>query len=213
MDKETIITRIKDSGLVAVVRAQSGEEAIKIAEACIEGGVAAIELTFTVPMVHKIIEQMALRYTNDEIILGAGTVLDPETARIAMLSGAQYLVSPSLNLETVKLCNRYRVSIMPGVVTPAEGIAAMEAGVDILKVFPGELFGPKIIRAFKGPLPQAQMLPTGGVDVANVGEWIKAGAVAVGAGSALTKGNYAQIVATAKEFIKKISEARAALCQ
>lgn len=213
MDKETIITRIKDSGLVAVVRAQSGEEAIKIAEACIEGGVAAIELTFTVPMVHKIIEQMALRYTNNEIILGAGTVLDPETARIAMLSGAQYIVSPSLNLDTVKLCNRYRVSIMPGVVTPAEGIAAMEAGVDILKVFPGELFGPKIIRAFKGPLPQAQMLPTGGVDAANVGEWIKAGAVAVGAGSALTKGNYAQIVAAAKEFIKKISEARAALCQ
>lgn len=213
MDKENIITSIKESGLVAVVRAQSGEEAIRIAEACIEGGVAAIELTFTVPMVHKIIEKMALRYTNDEIILGAGTVLDPETARIAMLSGAQYIVSPSLNLDTVKLCNRYRVPIMPGVVTPAEGIAAMEAGADILKVFPGELFGPKIIRAFKGPLPQAQMLPTGGVDVSNVGEWIKAGAVAVGAGSALTKGDYTQIVATAKEFIKNISEARAALCR
>lgn len=211
MDKENIITSIKESGLVVVVRTQSGEEAIRIAEACIEGGVAAIELTFTVPMVHKIIEKMALRYTNDEIILGAGTVLDPETARIAMLSGAQYIVSPSLNLDTVKLCNRYRVPIMPGVVTPAEGIAAMEAGADILKVFPGELFGPKIIRAFKGPLPQAQMLPTGGVDVSNVGEWIKAGAVAVGAGSALTKGDYVQIVATAKEFIKNISEARAAL--
>jgi len=213
MDKEKIITRIKESGLVAVVRAQSGEDAIKIAEACIEGGVAAIELTFTVPMVHKIIEQMALRYTKDEIILGAGTVLDPETARIAMLSGAQYIVSPSLNLDTVKLCNRYRVLVMPGVVTPAEGIAAMEAGADILKVFPGELFGPKIIRAFKGPLPQAQLLPTGGVDPSNVGEWIKAGAVAVGAGSALTKGDYTQIVAAAKTFIKNINEARAALHQ
>lgn len=213
MDKEKIITRIKESGLVAVVRARSGEEAIKIAEACIEGGVAAIELTFTVPMVHRIIEQMALRYTNDEIILGAGTVLDPETARIAMLSGAQYIVSPSLNLDTVQLCNRYRVPIMPGVVTPAEAIAALEAGADILKVFPGELFGPKIIRAFKGPLPQAQLLPTGGVDASNVREWINAGAVAVGAGSALTKGSYAQIVAAAKEFIKTIREARATLPQ
>jgi 2-dehydro-3-deoxyphosphogluconate aldolase/(4S)-4-hydroxy-2-oxoglutarate aldolase len=213
MDKEKIITRIKESGLVAVVRAQNGEDAIKIAEACIEGGVAAIELTFTVPMVHKIIEQMALRYTKDEIILGAGTVLDPETARIAMLSGAQYIVSPSLNLDTVKLCNRYRVLVMPGVVTPAEGIAAMEAGADILKVFPGELFGPKIIRAFKGPLPQAQLLPTGGVDPSNVGEWIKAGAIAVGAGSALTKGDYKQIVAAAKTFIKNINEAREALHQ
>lgn len=211
MDKEKIILSIKESGLVAVVRAQSGEEAITIAEACIEGGVAAIELTFTVPMVHKIIELMALRYTNGEIILGAGTVLDPETARVAMLSGAQYIVSPSLNLETVKLCNRYRVPIMPGVVTPAEGIAALEAGADILKVFPGELFGPKIIRAFKGPLPQAQMMPTGGVDASNVGEWIKAGAVAVGAGSSLTKGDYAQIVTNAKNFITNITEARAAL--
>jgi len=211
VDKETVIERIKQSGLVAVIRATSSEAAVSIVEACIEGGVAAIELTFTVPMAHRVIEGLALRYQKGEIILGAGTVLDPETSRIAMLSGAQYIVSPALNLDTVRICNRYRVPVMPGVVTPAECVAALEAGADILKVFPGDLFGPKAIKALKGPLPQGQFMPTGGVDVANVAEWIKAGAVAVGAGSSLTKGDYGQIVATAKEFIRNIKAARESL--
>ena len=125
---------------------------------------------------HKVIEALAEKYPNGEMLLGAGTVLDSETARIAILSGAAYIVSPSFNLETAKLCNRYRVPYIPGCMTINEVITAMEAGADIIKIFPADLFGPKIIKDIKGPLPQAKMMPTGGVDVDNVGEWIKAGA-------------------------------------
>jgi len=212
MDKEKVITRICDAGIVAVVRAKDSDEAMRITDACIEGGVAAIELTFTVPGAHNVIEELAKRYTPEEIILGAGTVLDPETARIAILSGAQYIVSPYFKAETVKLCNRYRVPCMPGAMTIKEVVEAMEAGADIIKVFPGEAFGPKILKAIKGPIPHAKLMPTGGVDVSNVGEWIKNGAVAVGAGGALTAGaktgDYAQITKTGREFIAKIREAR-----
>lgn len=212
MDKEKILTRISDAGIVAVVRAENAETAMRITDACIEGGVAAIELTFTVPGAHRVIEELAKRYTADEIILGAGTVLDPETARVAILSGAEYIVSPYFNAETVKLCNRYRLPCMPGAMTIKEVVEAMEAGADIIKVFPGEAFGPKIIKAIKGPIPHAKMMPTGGVDVNNVGEWIKAGAWAVGAGSSLTAGaktgEYDKITKTAREFIAKIKEAR-----
>jgi len=212
MDKEKVLTKLTDAGLVAVVRAKNGEEAIKISDACLEGGCPSIELTFTVPGAHKVIEELASRYQNGEMLLGAGTVLDSETARIAILSGANYVVSPGFNLETVKLCNRYRIPYMAGCMTITEVITAMEAGVDIVKIFPADLFGPTIIKDIKGPLPQAKLMPTGGVDVSNVDQWIKAGAVAVGAGSSLTAGaktgDYAKITATAKEFIAKIKEAR-----
>ena len=212
MDKENVIMRICDSGIVAVVRASNGEEAKRIAAACIEGGVPAIELTFTVPMAHKVIEELALFYKPEDIILGAGTVLDSETARIAILSGAQYIVSPCFNEETVRMCNRYRVACMPGAMTIKEVVTAMETGADIVKLFPGETFGPGMIKAISGPLPQAKLMPTGGVDVNNVHEWIKAGAVAVGAGSALTggakTGDYASITRLGREFVSKIKEAR-----
>ena len=215
MDKERILTRIQDAGIVAVVRAEDSDTAIRITDACIEGGVAAIELTFTVPHADKVIEELAKRYTSDQIILGAGTVLDATTARIAMLSGAEYIVSPALDIETLKLCNRYRVAMMPGIMSVREGLLAMENGADILKVFPGELFGPKIIKAIKGPIPYAKMMPTGGVNVDNVGEWIKAGAVAVGAGGALTAGaktgDFKKITETAKQFVANIKAARAEL--
>ena len=170
-------------------------------------------MTFTVPGAHKVIEALANKYTNGEMMLGAGTVLDSETARMAILSGANFVVSPGFNEDAAKLCNRYRVPYMPGCMTVTEVLRAMEAGADIIKIFPADLFGPKIIKDIKGPLPQAKMMPTGGVDVSNVDQWIKAGAVAVGAGSSLTKGaktgDYAAITATAKEFIAKIKEARA----
>lgn len=212
MEKEKVITKICDAGIVAVVRAENSETAMRITDACIEGGVAAIELTFTVPGAHKVIEELAKKYTSDQIILGAGTVMDSETARIAILSGAEYIVSPYFNAETVKLCNRYRVPCMPGAMTIKEVVEAMEAGADIVKVFPGEAFGPKIIKAIKGPIPYAKMMPTGGVNVDNVGEWIKAGAVAVGAGGALTAGaktgDYASITKIGREFVQKIKEAR-----
>ncbi|MBQ5321720.1 MAG: bifunctional 2-keto-4-hydroxyglutarate aldolase/2-keto-3-deoxy-6-phosphogluconate aldolase [Oscillospiraceae bacterium] len=212
MDKEKVIERIREVGLVAVVRAENEEKAIRITEACIEGGVAAIELTFTVPFAHNVIESLAKRYSGGEIIVGAGTVLDSETARIAILSGSEFVVSPMFSKEVVKLCNRYRTAVMPGVVTPKEAVEALEAGADILKVFPGDLFGPNIIKALKGPLPQGLFMPTGGVDKNNVGEWIKAGAVAVGAGGSLTAGaktgEYDKIVSTAKEFLANINKAR-----
>lgn len=212
MDKELVLTKITDVGVVAVVRAESGEKAKRIADACMEGGVPAIELTFTVPFAHKVIEELAKEYSDGSMILGAGTVMDSETARIAILSGAQYIVSPYFDPETVRLCNRYRVPAMPGAMTIKEVVSAMEAGADVVKVFPGEAFGPKILKAIKGPVPQAKLMPTGGVDVNNVGEWIKAGACAIGAGGALTggakTGDYAAITATAKEFVRKVKEAR-----
>ena len=210
--KEGIVSKIKEGGLVAVVRAESSEKAFKITDACIEGGVAAVEITFTVPGAHKVIDDLANKYDSGEIIIGAGTVLDAETARTAILSGAQYVVSPCLNVETVKLCSRYQIACMPGAMTIKEVVECMEAGADIVKVFPGELFGPKIIKSIKGPIPQAELMPTGGVSVENVSDWIKAGAAAVGAGGSLTKGaktgDYSLITSTARQFIQKIKEAR-----
>ncbi|MFA7204871.1 MAG: bifunctional 2-keto-4-hydroxyglutarate aldolase/2-keto-3-deoxy-6-phosphogluconate aldolase [Saccharofermentanales bacterium] len=204
MKKEQIIIKIKESGLVAVVRADCSERVIEITEACICGGIAAIELTFTTPFAHHMIEQLAKRYTNDEIIIGAGTVLDSETARIAILSGAEYVVSPYFNPDIITLCNRYRVLSMPGIMTITEAVSALECGADILKLFPGDYFGCGFIKTIKGPLPQVEIMPTGGVDADNVGEWIRAGAVAVGAGSSLTHGSYDEIVQTARKFIKNI---------
>lgn len=201
-----------DSGLVAVVRAENEDKAIRIVDACIEGGCQSIELTFTVPGAHKVIEALASRYTPEQMTLGAGTVLDPETARTAILSGANYIVSPGFNENTAKLCNRYAVPYLPGCMTITEVLHAMEAGADIIKIFPADLFGPKIIKDIKGPLPHVKMMPTGGVDLNNVHEWIEAGVVAVGAASSLLKGaktgDYASITETAKEFIKRIKEAR-----
>lgn len=212
MDKEKLLSKISEGGLVAVVRAESSEQALKITDACVKGGVAAIEITFTVPGADQVIRDLASVYKNGEILLGAGTVMDAETARAAILAGAQYVVSPYLNVETVKLCNRYRVPCMPGAMTIKEVVEAMEAGADIVKIFPGDLFGPAIIKAIRGPIPYAKMMPTGGVSIDNVHEWINAGAVAVGVGSALTKGaktgDYEAITRTAREFIAKIKEAR-----
>jgi 2-dehydro-3-deoxyphosphogluconate aldolase/(4S)-4-hydroxy-2-oxoglutarate aldolase len=210
--KWEILNRISASGLVVVVRADNADEAKKITEACLKGGAAAIEITYTVPGATKVIEELSKSYSAEEIIIGAGTVLDPETARIAILAGAQYVVSPFLSRETLRLCNRYQVPYMPGIMTIDGVIEGMELGADILKVFPGETYGPKIIKSFKGPLPQANLMPTGGVDIHNVGEWIKAGAIAVGAGSSLTAGaktgDYSSMTTLASEFVSRIKEAR-----
>lgn len=212
MEKEKVLTRLTDTGVVGVVRASSGDEAKRISEACLEGGVDAIELTFTVPGAHKVIEELANYYKNGEMLLGAGTVLDPETARIAILSGAQYVVSPYFDPETIKLCNRYRVPGMPGCTTIKEVVNAMEAGADIIKVFPGELFGPKVIKSIKGPLPHAKVMPTGGVDITNVDQWIKAGAAAVGVGGALTAGaktgDFKAVTEMARQLVAKVKQAR-----
>lgn len=212
MTKEEIITRIKEKALVAVVRADNAETAKKITEACITGGCASIEITFTVPGAQEIIKELSETYSPEQILIGAGTVLDSETARIAILNGAQYIVSSSFNAETAKLCNRYRVPYMPGCMTLKEITEAMEAGVDIIKIFPGNVLKIDFVKAVKGPMPQVQMMPSGGVDVENVADWIRAGCVAIGAGGSLTAGaktgDYQLITDTAKQFCDKIREAR-----
>ncbi len=210
--KLTTLKKITDVGVVAVVRAESAEQAIKIAEACREGGIPAIEITFTVPYADEVIRELSKAYKNGEMIVGAGTVLDSETARVAILAGAQYIVSPCLDEETIKLCNRYQIPVMPGCVTIKEMVTAMELGADIIKVFPGELVGPSYIKAVKGPLPQAPLMPTGGVSLENAAEWIKNGCVAVGVGGSLTAGaktgDYAAVTEMAKKFVAAVQQAR-----
>jgi 2-dehydro-3-deoxyphosphogluconate aldolase / (4S)-4-hydroxy-2-oxoglutarate aldolase len=209
--KTELLGKIVESGLVAVIRAESPEQAAHIAEACALGGVGALEITFTVPGAPRAIEHLTKEF-GEKILLGAGTVLDPETARVAILAGAHFVVSPAVNAESARLCNRYQVPYMPGAGTIGEVIAAMECGADIVKVFPGEILGPAFVKAVKGPLPQARMMPTGGVSIDNVAAWINAGAVALGVGSNLTAsaktGDFRAITAVAKQFVEKIKEAR-----
>jgi 2-dehydro-3-deoxyphosphogluconate aldolase/(4S)-4-hydroxy-2-oxoglutarate aldolase len=209
--KMEVYKQIITSGLVAVIRAESPDQAANIADACALGGVAALEITFTVPGASGVIENLAKKCSS-QILLGAGTVLDPETARIAILAGAQFVVSPSLNSETARLCNRYQVPYMPGAATIREVVEAMECGADIVKVFPGEILGPAFVKAVKGPLPQAQLMPTGGVSLENVSDWIKAGSVALGVGGNLTAGaktgDFPSITRLARQFVEKIKDAR-----
>ena len=209
MSKIENLKRIEESGIVAVVRAESSEQALKTAEALKVGGIQAIEITMTVPGAVEVIRDLAQKYQNNEILIGAGSVLDAETARFCLLAGAEYIVSPALDIETIKLCNRYQKIVIPGAMSVTEVLRAMEAGADVVKIFPATLFGPKIIKAIKGPLPQAPLLPTGGVSLDNVDQWIIAGSFAVGVGSALTvgakKGDYDKVTRTAKEFVEKIN--------
>jgi len=213
--KLRVVGKIIEAGLVAIVRAETPEQAERIAEACGAGGVTALEITFTVPGALEVISHAAESSKNHNILLGAGTVLDPETARAAILAGARFIVSPSLNAETARLCNRYQVPYLPGAATMGEIIAALECGADIVKIFPGELFGPAFVKAAKGPLPQASLMPTGGVTLKNVEEWIEAGSVAVGVGASLTAGaktgDYSAITMLAREFVEKIRSARSRL--
>ena len=215
MRKEQVLSRMREDYLIAVIRAKNLEQGEKIVEAVIEGGIYFIEVTMTMDEGNPIefISAMAKKYRDDDrIVIGAGTVLDPETARMAILAGANYVVSPGLNLDTIKLCNRYRVPMLPGVMTPTEAISALEAGCNVIKLFPGNILGPAAISTFKGPLPQGEFMPSGGVDVDNVDKWVKAGAYAVGTGSSLTKGaktgDFAAVTAKAKEFVAAVAAAR-----
>jgi 2-dehydro-3-deoxyphosphogluconate aldolase / (4S)-4-hydroxy-2-oxoglutarate aldolase len=213
MEKEKVIAKIKEVGVVAVIRGDDATHGVKISDACIAGGVTAIEVAFTTPRAHETIKTLVDKYKdNENVVIGAGTVLDPETARIAILNGAEFIVSPSINLATIKLCNRYRVACMPGTTTIEGVLTAMEAGADIVKIFPGEIVGTKLIKAIKGPVPQAQLMPTGGVSVENLHEWLAVGCVAVGAGGSLTggakTGDYQLITDTAIKFIDAVKAAR-----
>ena len=215
MRKEQVLTRMKEDCLVAVVRAKNKEQGEKVIDAIVAGGINFIEITMTMDEGNPVefIQFMSEKYRNNEkVVIGAGTVLDPETARAVILAGANYVVSPGLNVETIKLCNRYRVPMLPGVMSPTEAITALESGCDIIKVFPGNVVGPGAISSFKGPLPQGDFMPSGGVDVDNVDKWIKAGACAVGTGSSLTKGaktgDFAAVTAKAREFVDAVAAAR-----
>ncbi|WP_207654948.1 bifunctional 2-keto-4-hydroxyglutarate aldolase/2-keto-3-deoxy-6-phosphogluconate aldolase [Clostridium thermopalmarium] len=207
MEKYEVLKRIDKSGIIAVVRAKDFNEAKKISLACMNGGIDAIEIAFTVPNAQYVIESLVKEF-GDKLLVGAGTVLDSETARIAILAGAKYIVSPAFNPQTAKLCNRYQIPYMAGCMTLTEILTALEAGTDIIKIFPGNILNPSFVSAIKGPLPQAKLMPTGGVNLENVTEWIKSGCIAVGVGGNLTKGSSDDITNTAKAFIAKIKEAK-----
>ena len=216
MKKEQVLAKMKEDCLVAVVRAKDLEQGEKVVDAIIAGGINFIEITMTMDEGNPVefIAKMAEKYRdNKDVVIGAGTVLDPETARAVILAGANYVVSPGLNADTNRMCNRYRVPMLPGVMTPTEAITALECGCDVIKIFPGNIMGPAAISSFKGPLPQGEFMPSGGVDVDNVDKWIKAGAYAVGTGSSLTKGaktgDFAAVTAKAQEFVKAVAAARA----
>lgn len=214
MDKEIVLAKIKAQGVVSVVRGKDAEDGVRIADACIAGGVKAIEVAFTTPRAHETIRTLVDKYKEDpDVIIGAGTVLDAITARIAILEGAQFIVSPAFDAETVRLCNRYQVAVMPGTTTLNGVIDALESGADVVKIFPGEIVGIGMIKAIKGPLPQAKVMPTGGVNIDNVGDWLKAGCIAVGAGGSLTgaakAGDFSTVTAQAKKFVKAVAAARA----
>ncbi len=208
MNKFEVFEAVKKEGVVVVIRGNSVEQAIKSVEACYAGGIKLMEVTFTVPRADEIIKTLVDKYKGTDMVVGAGSVLDSETARAAILAGAQFIVSPALNVETMKLCNRYGVAVMPGVFTPSEAITALEYGAYIIKLFPGDVATPKGLKALKGPLPQANIMPTGGVSLENVEEWFKAGAYAVGAGSFITKGaqkgDYKAVEEVSREFVNKV---------
>jgi len=213
-DKEKNLQAIIDCGVVAIVRVASAREAVEVCGAIAKGGVKPIEVTMTVPGAIDAIKEFK-GAMKDEVLVGAGTVLDPETARAVILAGAEFVVSPTLNLEVIKVCRRYSKIVIPGTFTPTEILAAWEAGADIVKVFPATVGGPQYLKDIKGPLPQIRLCPTGGVNLENTPDFIRAGAVAVAAGTSLvdkkavSQKNYDLITENAKKFIEAVKLARA----
>ena len=217
MNKSEVIQRIKEVGLVPVVRAASADEALQAIDAIKAGGVSVLEITMTVPGAVGAIAEVRKRF-GDEVVVGAGTVLDAETARTCMLAGAQFIVSPSLNLETIACCRRYGVAVLPGALTPTEVVTAWTAGADFVKVFPaGALGGASYLKALKAPLPQIELVPTGGVSLKTAADFIKAGASALGVGvdlvdvKALSAGEAHVITERARQYIEIVREARLGL--
>ena len=184
MSRHADLTQVLDRGAVAIIRASSGELLVDVSKAIYAGGLDVIEVTFTVPGVLDILAQTK-RELGDKILLGAGTVLDTESARAAILAGAEFIVTPTVNTDVIDLCNRYDKLIMTGAFTPTEVLTAWEAGADIIKVFPAFVGGPAYLKALHGPLPQIPLMPTGGVDLETLPAYLKAGACAVGLGSSL----------------------------
>ena len=216
MTAKEILAYITGVGIVPIVRTATAEQAIQAVEAIYNGGIRAAEITMTVPGAVKALEKVADRF-GDKIVLGAGTVLDPETARICMLAGAEFFVTPALRPATIEMVKRYSKVICPGALTPTEVLTAWEAGADVVKVFPcGNVGGAKYIKALKGPFPQIEMIPTGGVNLETAGEFLKAGACAVAVGGELVdakllkEGKYDELTSRARQYLEAVAKARAA---
>jgi 2-dehydro-3-deoxyphosphogluconate aldolase/(4S)-4-hydroxy-2-oxoglutarate aldolase len=207
------LTRVLNSGIVAVIRAPSGDVLADVAEALLAGGVDCMEITFTVPKAHRVLETVADRL-GDNVLLGAGTVLDTETARTALLAGARFIVSPTVTIDTIRLCKRYTALVMPGAFTPTEILTAWEAGADIVKVFPSEVAGPAYLKALRAPLPHVRLMPTGGVNLQTAAEFLKAGACALGIGGSLVSAeavknrDLAGIESLARQYVAIVRETR-----
>jgi 2-dehydro-3-deoxyphosphogluconate aldolase/(4S)-4-hydroxy-2-oxoglutarate aldolase len=216
MNKTEVIQRIVETGVIPVIRASSSDEAMRVIDAIKEGGISTMEITMTVPGAIRVMEEVAARF-GSEVIVGAGTVLDAETARICILAGAQFVISPALNLETIACCKRYGVAVMPGALTPTEVVRAWTSGADFVKVFPaGALGGANYIKSLKAPLPHIEIIPTGGVSLKTAADFIKAGAAALGVGAdlvdlqALSEGKNDLITERARRYIEIVREARQA---
>lgn len=215
MSKSDDLSRVLASGIVAVIRADSGEKLVEVAEALLAGGVEVMEVTFTVPGAVRVLEKVS-NQLGDRVLLGAGTVLDPETARAALLAGAQFIVSPSTSVDVIRLCRRYDKLVMPGALTPTEVVTAWESGADIVKIFPSDITGPSYLKALHGPLPQVRLMPTGGVNLESAADFLRAGACALGVGGSLVEsrtvadGNMARIESLAQQFVQIVRETRSA---
>ncbi len=214
MEKREILNRMVSEGLIPVIRVSSAQEAMDVSDAIKEGGVSLIEITMSVQGAIDVIKELAQKY-KEEIIMGAGTVLDPETGRAALLAGAQFIVSPTFNLDLIQLAHRYSAVVIPGAMTPTEILTAWNAGADLVKVFPAaQLGGPEYLKALRGPLPQVLLVPTGGVNLQNAGAFIKAGATALGVGGelvdkkAMKEKKFHVITENTRAFLKAIREAR-----
>ncbi|EOL43169.1 2-dehydro-3-deoxyphosphogluconate aldolase/4-hydroxy-2-oxoglutarate aldolase [Enterococcus phoeniculicola] len=211
MKKIETLAGLQKAGVIAVVRGATKEEALQASHAIIKGGIVGIELTFTVPQADEVIRELSDAYKgHPEVLIGAGTVLDATTARLAIMSGAQYIVSPSFDRETAEICNLYQIPYLPGCMTITEMQTALKSGVDIIKLFPGSAYGPSIVSAFKAPFPQLNIMPTGGVSLDNMSEWFKAGVVAVGVGGNLlapaAQGDFKKVTEVAKQYSDKLNE-------
>ncbi|ASV94765.1 bifunctional 4-hydroxy-2-oxoglutarate aldolase/2-dehydro-3-deoxy-phosphogluconate aldolase [Enterococcus durans] len=213
MKKTAILNKLENAGVIVVVRGETVEEAIKASNAIVKGGITGIELTFTVPNADHAIAELAANYKKDPtIVIGAGTVLDAVTARLAIMAGAEFIVSPCFDKETAKICNLYQIPYLPGCMTITEMKTALTYGADIVKLFPGSAFGPSIVKAFKAPLPHLNIMPTGGVSLANMQDWFAAGVVAVGVGGNLlapaATGDFEKVTEVATQYADKLKSIR-----
>ena len=209
-----VLARLHEEGVVPVIRVSSAQDAFDVAKAIKDGGVSVLEITMSVPGAMDVIKEVSAKFGR-EVLLGAGTILDAETARMALLQGAQFLVTPTLNLDVIKMCKRYSAVIIPGALTPTEILTAWEAGADMVKVCPAaQIGGPAYLKAVLAPLPQISLVPTGGVNLQNAGEFIKAGAAAIGVGGemvdkkAVARKEFSVITENARKFLAEVKKAR-----